>query len=336
MFLLSEVEEEAKSIIGKCSQELFFRWASDVVTMISYKADFEGWKGTIDICTRGCSSCGDKPNCNLGAGCGKRCVTMPREVETILGINIGGQPTLGFGQLFSFHLNGPGDCKHTCDWSWQDQGNWHVTYKDLITPAHLVTYLQTPEDNNKLLLVYGYDNNGNVLRRNEGGRWLDGIRIPTIYGVAVPDDTQPLIARITGVTKDMTAGSIRLATTDSSGGAGVNLAVYEPDETLPQYRRVTLNRSCNWVRVAYMRSSKKFTSLSDHVPLNSRLGFLLGMSARKNYATLQLDQAHAFEADAARLELEVQMKLEPTTTYSPIQVIDRATSLRDKSDYQIV
>src|SRR6185369_16074786 len=144
----------------------------------------------------------------------------------------------------------------------------------------------------------------------------------------------PLIARITGITKDPTIGSIRLATTDSSGATGVNLTVMEPEETLPQYRRIQLNRSCNWVRVSYLKSNKKFTSLYDHVPMLSRLAFLLGMQARKHYATFQLAEAHALEADAARLELESQMKLE-APLYFPIQVIDRSNP-RDKFDYSIV
>lgn len=334
MFQILDIEEEARKIIGLCDDLKFFRWCSDVVTMISFKADLEGWKGELDICTAGCS-CESSSTCNCGATCGRRCVSLPREVETVLGVNIGGQPALGFGQLFNFHINGPGDLRNSCDWSWQDKGNWHFTYRDLITPAKLVAFLQSEEDNGKSLVVMGYDSNGNVLRRNVGGKWLDGYQVPTVFGYAIPDAEAPTVARITGVIKDATAGSIRLATTDSSGGTGVNLAVYEPDERIPQYRRIMLNRSCNWVRVAYLRSSKQFTSRYDRVPLNSRLAFLIGMQARKFYATPSIAEAHAYEADAARLELEVQSKLEPTTTYNPIQVIDRSQSLRAKDDYDI-
>jgi len=334
VFLVDDIYDEAKKIVGICSDEKFFAWCGDVVTMIANKADFEGWKGWIDICTAGCSgSCSTGGNCNLGACCGKRCVTMPREVSTVIGVNIGGQPTLGFGQLFNFHLNGPGDCRQSCEWSWQDQGNWHVTYRDLITPAQLVVHLQTPEDNNKQFIVYGYDSEGNKLRREVGGQWLDGLQLPTIYGVAVPEATAPKVARITGLFKDEFVGSARLATIDSNGQSGVNLGVYEPDERLPQLRRIILNRSCNWVRVAYIKTSPTFKSRWDHVPLNSRLGFLLGMQARKFYAALDWATAHQAEADAARLELEAQMKLEPPT-YTPIQVIDRSNP-RDKSDYDI-
>jgi hypothetical protein len=332
LFRIDDIYDEAKKIVGQCDDIMFFRWCGDVVTMIANKADFEGWKGTIDICTAGCG-CGTSQNCNLGACCGKRCLTLPREVSTPIGVNIGGQPALGFGQLFNFHLNGPGDCRQSCEWSWQDQGNWHVTYRDIITPAELVVHLQTPEDNNKQFIIYGYDIAGNKLRYESGGVWHDGLLLPTIYGAAIPSTPAVFVSRITGLYKAPSAGSMRLATTDSNGKSGVNLGVYEPDETLTQLHRIILNRSCNWARVAYIKTTPTFDSRFDHVPLNSRLAFLIGMQARKSYKALDFASAHSCEADAARLELEAQQKLEPPT-YTPIQVIDRS-NLKDKSDYDI-
>jgi hypothetical protein len=196
-----------------------------------------------------------------------------------------------------------------------------------------VAYLQTPDDNGKSLIVYGYDSKGQLLRREENGVFLNGYRVPTIFGIAVPDEAAPTIARITGVFKDLTAGSIRLSTIDDSGTTGVLLAVYEPDEQVPQYRRIKLNRCARWVRVAYMRANPIFTSRFDHIPMLSRVAFLLGMQARKHYSDQQIGDAHAFEADAARLEIEAQQKIEPPT-YMPIQVIDR-NNPRDKYEYDI-
>lgn len=333
MILLNDIYSEAKKIIGQCDDPMFFRWCGDAFDLIANKLDLEGQKSFCDICTAGCS-CTSGSNCNCGASCGRRCVSLPREIDTVLAVNIGGQPTLGFGTLFNFHLNAGGDCKTTCQFSWQDQGKWHYTYRDLITPALLVAYLQTPEDNGKQLIVYGYDDKGQVLRRQVGGQWMNGYQVPTIYGVAVPEVGAPLIARITGVQKDETVGSIRLATIDSSGTTGVNLAVYEPDETLPQYRRIMLNRSCSWVRIAYMKTNPVFKSKFDHIPLRSRRAFLLAMYAVKQYSVLNLPDAHAYEADAARLELEAQQKVEPITTYTPIQVLDWE-GLRNKADFDI-
>jgi hypothetical protein len=57
------------------------------------------------------------------------------------------------------------------------------------------------------------------------------------------------------------------------------------------------------------------------------------MQARKSYKDLKVDEAHAYEADAARLEVEAQFKLEPPT-YMPPQVLDLSNP-RDKADYDI-
>ena len=330
MFQIKDVLDESKKIAGFCDEQKLYRWLGDAASLIVNKADLEGLKGWIDICSVGCSCTGQNA---CGNTCGRRCITMPREVETVLAINIGGRPALGYGQNFSFHLNGRGDCKQSCEWSWLDLGANYYTFRDLITPAKLVAYLETPEDNNTQLIVLGYDSNGNVLKRQEGGVWKAGYAVPTIYGAAIPDEDAPLIARITGVHKEITVGSIRLSTTDDSGQTGVLLGVYEPSQTVPQFRRVQLNRACNWARVAYMKSSPQFSSPDDHVPLKSRRAFLLAVQAVKSYADLQLGEAHAFEADAARLEVEAQIKLD-APLYFPVQVVDH-NALRDRHDYYI-
>jgi hypothetical protein len=126
---------------------------------------------------------------------------------------------------------------------------------------------------------------------------------------------------------------MRLSTVDDSGTTGTLLGVYEPDETLPQYRRIKLNRACNWVRIAYLKNNPIFTSRYDHIELSSRIGFLLAMQARKMYKDLRTDEAHSFEADAARLEQEAQWKMDPPT-YMPPQVNDM-NNIRDKADYDI-
>ena len=66
----------------------------------------------------------------------------------------------------------------------------------------------------------------------------------------------------------------------------------------------------------------------------SRRAFLLAMQAIKDLTRIcNLANAHAFEADAARLEVEAQIKLE-APLYFPIQVVDH-NALRDRHDYYI-
>lgn len=330
IFRVDDIWDEAKKTFGICEDAKVFRLLGDAASLVCNKADLEGLKGFLDICSVGCSCSGERPCCNT---CGKRCLTLPREVETVIAVNIGGKPALGFAQLFNFHQNGPGDCCTGCDFSWMDLGKNFSTYKDLITPAKLVVYTQTAEDDNLEFIVYGYDGDGNVLRRQVAGEWKNGLAIPTIFGAAIPDSDAPTVARITGIFKQASVGSMRLSTIDDSGTTGVLLGVYEPDETVPQFRRIQLNRSCGWARVAFLKSSPIFHSRYDHIPLMSRRAFLLACRAVKSYEDLQLPEAHAFEADAARLEVEAQMKLD-APLYFPIQVVDR-NSIRDKSDYWI-
>lgn len=316
MFRVEDIADDAKKILGSCSDEKLFRWLGDAVSLITNKIDTELSKGFLDICTTGDG----------------KCITLPREVETVLTVNICGRPALGYGTLFSFHQNGPGDCGCSCDFSWMDQGQWHSTYRDLVTPAKLVAYISTEEDNGAELTVFGYDSAGNVLRHQVSGEWRNGYRVPTIFGMAVSDVGAPLIARITGIFKSETVGSIRLSTIDDSGTTGVTLGVYEPDERLPQYRRIKINRCAPWVRVAYRKNTPLFHSRYDHIPLRSRIALLLAVQATKHYSEFKFAEAHAAESDAARMELEAQDKAEPTTTLNPLQVEDRSSSLRDRSD----
>lgn len=322
MFRLDDVWDEGLKIVGACSESRLIKKFGDAASLIVNKNDFEGLKGWLDICTTGCSCSPGSQSCQSTC-CGWRCIALPREVAVPLAVNIGGRPTLGFGQLFNFHLNGPGDCRQTCEWSWQDQGGWHATYRDVTTPVKLVAHLQTDADDGKELVVFGYDTDGNKLRREVAGEWRDGIQIPTQYGYAIPATDAPKVARITGVFKDTTAGTVKLAGVD-----GTIFGVYEPDERTPQFRRIKISRSCSWVRVAYMKDLNSFSSRYDHVPLRSRIAFLLALQAVKHYSDREWAEAHAAEADAARLEIEAQMKIEPPT-YTPIQVINRADALRE-------
>jgi len=314
MFLVSDVYDEGKRIVGSCSDVIFFRWLTDAINLIANKSDLEGWKGFLDLCV-----------------CGQ-CVTLPREVGTVLAVNIGGHPALGYDQLFNFHQNGFGDCCTPCGYSWQDQGAWHSTQRDIVTPSKLVAYLTSSADNGKKLIVFGYDNAGNRLRRQVSGQWLDGFLVPTLFGYAIPASTDPVVARITGIEKDITDGPVRLSTIDDSGTTGVLLGVYEPDETTPQYRRIKLHRNCGWIRIQYRKSNRSITSRFDHVPLHSRIGLICAIRAVKAYNDGMLGDATGYEATAARMELEVQMKLEPPT-FMPAQVVDlNGLNARDDLD----
>lgn len=311
MFQVADIWSEAKKVAGFCDQDKLFAWISDAIALIGNKGTFDPYTGFLDLC--------------VSEG---RSVTLPREVEAVLAVNVGGHPTLGRDQLFSFHLNGPGDCQKILTWTWDDKG-FACTYKDLTAPSRLVAMLQRQEDAGKEILVYGFDQNKFPVRQERGGVLQDGWQVPTIYGYPVFDASAPVFSRITRIRKAESAGVIKLATIDQQGTTGDVLGVFEPDETDPSYRRILLGRSAAWVRIAYRKVNPRIRSLYERIPLRSRMGFLLAMRAIKAYDDNNLVDAHAYEADAARLEIEAQQSAE-SFTMAPLQVVDIGNNLNDR------
>lgn len=315
MFQVTDIYDEAKAVSGFCDEEKLFRWITDAIQLVCNKSDFEGWVSYVDLCVDG------------------QCVTLPREVDNVLAVNIGGCPTLARNQLFNFHLNGPGDCQEAVPWSYQDKG-WYPVYKDIVDPVKLVAFVDKQTDAGKELRVYGRDEHGAPVRQYVGGQWQDGWLIPTLYGYAVADADMPKFSRIERVRKAVTDGMVRLSTIDDAGTSGIYLGAYEPDEVEPWYRRIKLGQSATWVRLAYRKSSPQIKSRYDRIPMRSRLSLLMAMHALKFYREVDLANATAYEVQAARMESEANEVIESPSA-SPLQVVD-LNNLQDKRDWEIM
>lgn len=309
MLVVSDIWDDAKKIFGHCDREILLRDITDAVELLANKGECDPLIGGLDICVDG------------------QCVTLPREVETPLGVNIGGHPALGRDQLFSFHLNGPGDFSTPCNWEWADLGTV-ATYRDLRCPSRLVSSLDNPEDAGKVLRVFGYDEQNRPLRTKVGDTWEDGYLVPTIYGYSVPASTDPVVARITWIQKGVTVANMRLSSYDLSSSTGTLLGVFEPDETLPSYRRIKISSNSEWCRIIYRRRTLQLRSTNDRILLHSRPALLLAMRAVAKYSETDIPNALTFEAQATRLLTEKENVISPPTL-NPIQVSDRATSLRN-------
>jgi len=311
MFIADTVLEEAETIFGFSRREKLFRWITDAVELLAQKGEIDALVGWVDLC--------------VDSGC----ITLPREIETVLACNIGGRPALGHDQLFSFHLNGPGDFNQRCDYTWMDGGNF-PTYRDIKCPSKLVAFLDNEADAGKVLRVFGYDDQNRPLRTLVNGVWEDGYRVPTIFGYALPETGAPTISRITAIVKDITSGNIRLSSFDSSTLSGTLLGIFEPDETVPQYRRLKVSNGCSWVRLHYRKRTAEVRSGNDRILLHSRPALILALHALKFYRDSDLANGNAYEANATRLLTEREGALTSPVS-SPLQVEDR-NSISDKSD----
>lgn len=311
MFLAEDIFEEAQTIFGFSRTPKLFRWITDAVELLAQKGEIDPLVGWVDLC--------------VDSGC----ITLPREIETVLACNIGGRPALGHDQLFSFHLNGPGDFSTPCNYTWVDGGNF-PTYRDIKCPSKLVAFLDNEADAGKILRVFGYDNQNRPLRTFVNDAWEDGYRVPTIFGYALPEIGAPTISRITNIVKDVTSGNIRLSSFDSSTLSGTLLGVFEPDETVPKYRRLKVSSGCSWVRLHYRKRTAEVRSQKDRILLHSRPALILALHALKFYRDSDLANGNAYEANATRMLTEREGAL-TTPVLFPLQVEDR-NSISDKSD----
>lgn len=303
MITVSEIFDEAKEIFGHCDEPKLYRWISDAVELLANKGDVDPLIGYLDICTTG------------------QCITLPREVETILAVNIGGRPSLGHDELFSFHLNGPGDFRTSCDFDWFNTGSF-PTYRDLPCPARLIAFLDNEEDEGKRIRVFGFDTQNRPLRTLEGGQWTDGLLVPTIFGYALPASSDPVVARITDIVKDPMVGNVRLSSFDGSSATGTLLGIYEPEEVHPRFRRIRISRCSDWVRICYRKRTVAVKTQTDRILLHSRPALILAMHALQKYREKDLGLAMQFEAQATRLLTEKESVL-TSPVGNPIQVEDR-------------
>ncbi len=302
MFLVHEIIEEAETIFGHCNEAKLFSKIGDAVELLTQKGEFDPLTGYVDICVTG------------------RCVTLPREIETVLAVNLDGHPVLGRNPLFTFHLNGPGDFGTDCR-SWTDAGQF-PTYRDLPCPGKLIAFLDKEADAGAELRVFGYDSQNRVLQTVVNGEYQEGYLVPTVFGYALPDSTAPTISRITHIYKAPTKGEIRLSSFDSSTSTGTLIGIYEPNETKPLYRRISLGRSACWARICYRKRTFRISSLYDRILLHSRLALVLAMRAVKFWDDTDAANATLYEAHAARILSEKEASVEgPAMT--PIQVDDR-------------
>lgn len=328
MLTVADVWLDAKKVLGLCDESTIYRRLTDAVELLANKSDWDPLKGFVDICTSG------------------DIVTLPREVETIVALNMEGRPALGRSQLYNFHLNGPGD--ETGDTlSWQDLGE-APTYRELVCPAKLVAiptleidgYLAphtappppVPGREGAELWVYGYDESYNAVRTEIDGVLYDGYRVPVIFGTPVPPIDAPTFARITRVRKSITNGSIRLSSIDAALGTGTLVGVFEWDETDPIYRRIRLDRACEWVRIAYRKRTFALGNQLDRIPLHNRAALVMALRALKLYDDLDFERAMAAEATAVRW-LEEEQRTRSVHTSDPIQVT--GPTLVDKNDWDV-
>lgn len=285
-----EFYDQAKQQFGQCDEAVILSRLSDAVKLLSNKGINDPLLGELQICV--CDGC----------------VTLPRDVGTVLGIDVCGQPTLLQDQWFKYHINGPGACGGCGVITEMGQV---CTYKDPSEPAYLIAEVTSAADNGKKLRVYANDVNGKkIFTPGPGGTLQEGFLVPMVFGFPKRAPNVPPIGSIYRISRDQTKDFVKLIAIRASDGVSqTQIGHYEPSETLPQYRRIKVPHKSS-VLIKYKKASLQIRSQQDFINIDNYEALRLACRAVKFRLDDKYTQAQAAEKEASRiLSEETESKL---------------------------
>jgi len=184
-------------------------------------------------------------------------ITWPREIETIEAMRVNGAPATLNNQWYQFLDYGGGCWKDGIAGGW---GNGYAPYargngideREAISfadvcgrgnPKKLKVYGTAQEAAGARILLQFYDGQGNYVRSNDPTEgWVDGEFVA--INSTTPQTTINAVTSWVGVQKPLTNGVVRITELDTVTGLERLLAVYEPSETNPSYRRTFVQGWC--------------------------------------------------------------------------------------------
>jgi len=281
---------EARHAFEGCDDISIFRQLTKAIKLLVNKGLNDALLGELSICV-----------CN-------GCVTLPRDVGTVLGIDVCGQPTLIQDQFFKYHINGPG-ASGACGVI-TEMGQV-CTFRDPSAPAYLIAEVTSAQDNNKKLRVYATDVDGKkIFTPGPDGKLYEGFLVPMIFGFSQPAPNVPALGAIYRISKEVTKDFVRLIAINASDSASQTLiGLYEPSETNPSYRRIKVPHK-SAVLVKYKKATLDIRSLDDWISVDNTEALEVACRAVLFRSKDKYVEAKKAEDEASRiLAEETQAKL---------------------------
>lgn len=164
------------------------------------------------------------------------CVTWPRYVSTVLGVRF---CCLGNVDIRNnwYRMSGPNNCSFgSWDHTISDNGTSPIYNEIMGTAGVELWYSPTKlEDVGKKVVVFGTDPNGQPLQEKVNGVWRRGKTV-TATATFVPTGAG-LVQKITSVSREISQSNMQLFGYDAASLTFRDLAIWEPTETHPAYRR---------------------------------------------------------------------------------------------------
>ncbi len=299
-----EFYAQAKTMFASCSEAEIFSRLSDAARLLANKGINDPLLGELEACV--CDGC----------------VTLPRDVGTVLGVDVCGHPTLLQDQFFRYHINGPGTRGTGACGVITEMGQV-CTYRDPAYPAYLTAEVTSAADNNKKLRVFATraDNGQKIFTPGPDGKLYEGFLVPLIFGYSQRNPNVPALGRIYRISKEATKDFVKLYAVRASDGVSQTLiGHYEPEETDPTYRRIKVPNKTS-VLVKYKKASLEVRSMSDWLSFSNYEALRLACRAVKYRGDDKLDEARKFEEEASRILAEETEALRPSGPRVP-QIIN--------------
>lgn len=167
----------------------------------------------------------------------KDCITLPRGILSIESVWVCRKPIPIRSQWFEELPSGVGLRQAgDFDLQWFDKGDGYVGFDDFLPESERIrVYADNPDDAGTPVLFQFYDENNQWVLTENGN--VDGQRIELAMPYAESDR---FCSMLVGVQKPVTRGPVRVFAHNTVTDTLRAIAVYEPDETLPNYRRAAI------------------------------------------------------------------------------------------------
>jgi hypothetical protein len=228
--------------------------------------------------------------------CVNDCFTLPARYEQIKLAWIGNESASLADEWFNATNAFALHADHSCHRLITEVGGLHVLFRDYTTnPYQIGVMAEEAEDAGVELMFEAQD------------------QYDTYHKVKVTAENPPTLAKsdllvkgIRAVSKPVTKGRIRVYAYDSSLEAKTLIAIYQPNDAHPTFRRFKVPRTCECIT---LYASKKYFDLSDPKELveftvDSMIYAVLALNSRENRKAQEFMQNLALAVQEQEKEME--------------------------------
>lgn len=277
--IVADVWKNISDTLGTCNEEYLYAILSEAIELGSNKGLYDPLIGYLRT--------------TVGAD---NYVYLPRDVDSIIRINIDGNPSFSRDRLFEFSLNTDGTATgDTVGFTWDDRVTSPLQ-RTLDAPRTFAAVAVNSADNGKKITIYGLDASNREIEEEL-----------TISDVETQGSVS--FSEVTRVVKDETEYPVSLV-----GDDALEYAFFYPEDVDPFYRRIRVSKADSVLRIMYRKATFKVSRQSDFIPLHHRMAVVMFCKAAKHYRDDNFDLAMACETQGHKMLEERQAALSSALT----------------------